>query len=289
MLTPFEVPYRLSMGLISLKKSEWLEIDDDLKSDLMEKKRLLKTHHDEVCLVETGSELAQAEVLTLISAYLLEYHRDKYAQTKNCIINQETTDLISLRSDTTQAIERAASLVQEDLCLLQYWDGAWRLTAATVCFPTRWKLFEKMNRSIDDIHEPVPGYRDKLAYPVSRFLNSLKVEHPVWRLNWSLVDDPALFQPKGHNVTKINSNLTNENVGDKIWLRIERQTLRRLENTGAILFTIRIHRWPLKAIAARPDIIKKLRAAIETMPEPMQQYKSLQAFGSSLTDFLKEA
>jgi len=227
-------------------------------------------------------------LLYLISTYLLKYHRDKYIRTKNFIKIRETSDFINLESKTSNAIELAARLVQEDLCLLEHKVGAWRLTAATVCFPTRWKLSEKMNQTIDKIHDPVPGYNEKLASPVSRFLDHLKVERPVWRLNWSLVDDPDLFQPNGHNAIKINRDITNQNAGNKIWLRIERQTLRRLKHTGAIIFTIRIQRWPLRALKGHPDKIEKLRTSIETMPDSMKNYKSLKTFGSSLAAFLKE-
>jgi hypothetical protein len=176
--------------------------------------------------------------------------------------------------------------VQEDLCLMQHVDGAWRLTAASVCFPTRWRLADKMGQPLDVIHDPVPGLRDRLANPMGRFFDRMKVARPVWRINWSLIDDEALYQPKGHGRRQADPTITPENAGERVWLRVERQTLRRLAESDAILFTIRIHRWPLARLAALPEAAERLRLAIETMPAQMQGYKSLPVFGEAVRSYL---
>ena len=40
----------------------------------------------------------------------------------------------------------------------------------------------------------------------------------------------------------------------RLWLRTERQTLRRLPDSGASVFTIRVQMAPLSALAARPAL-----------------------------------
>jgi hypothetical protein len=128
------------------------------------------------------------------------------------------------------------------------------------------------------VHEPVPGYEEELASTMDRFFERLKVDKPVWRVNWGLIDDPTLFQPTGHGRKGLNPDITVENAGDKLWIRMERQTLRRLPRTRDILFTIRVHVRPLCELVTRPDRAAELASTIRSMPEPMRLYKSLPPF-----------
>ena len=85
--------------------------------------------------------------------------------------------------------------LQEDICLLMPVDGVLRLVSGAVLFPQRWHLLEKMGMDMSGIHMPVPLYEDKIGPSVNHFMNRLKVGKPVWRANWTIVDDPTLFQP----------------------------------------------------------------------------------------------
>ncbi|MFZ4662522.1 MAG: heme-dependent oxidative N-demethylase subunit alpha family protein, partial [Caldilineaceae bacterium] len=63
--------------------------------------------------------------------------------------------------------------------------------------------------------------------------------------------------------------------GDKLWLHVERQTLRRLPQSGDILFTIRIYSYPFHTLAHQPEAAQRLAAAIADLDERMTDYKSL--------------
>ena len=58
----------------------------------------------------------------------------------------------------------------------------------------------------------------------------------MWRANWSVVENATLFHPQPRERLP---DLTAENAGEKLWLRVERQTLRRLPASRAVVFTIR--------------------------------------------------
>lgn len=284
--TPFETPYRMTMGLMALQTAEWLEIDDALGDDLREKQRLLRERHDQVFVELPDSRPAQQELLDLLVQHLLRHHGDRYERVGDALRVAALGEEVPLSGPEMAPLERAARLVQEDLCLMEPAAGSWRLSAGAVCFPTRWDLGSKLGQALDRIHDPVPGFRERLARPVGRFFDHLKVARPVWRLNWSLMDDPALFQPGGHGRKTANPALDGDNAGEAIWLRVERQTLRLLPGSGAIVFTIRIHRWPLRVLADRPEAARRLRQAIDTMPEALQQYKSVPVLGAAVRDYL---
>jgi hypothetical protein len=161
--------------------------------------------------------------------------------------------------------------------------------AATLCFPSRWRLLEKIGKPLSAVHGPVPLYGERLAGPVNRFMQHIKPNHIVSRLNWSLLDDPALFQPAGKWRSNASTEITPANAGSRIFLRVERQTLRRLPVTEAILFGVRVHVYPLEQVIKQPAIAADLAEAVEALPAEMQHYKSILPFKPALLEWLRDA
>src|SRR5208282_2959940 len=117
----------------------------------------------------------------------------------------------------------------------------------------RWSLADKVGRSLSSIHGPVPGYEEELAGPSHAFFDRLQRSRPVWRLNWTLLPDPALHQPDpGRRRAAAPSRL---DPSRDIWFRVERQTLRRLTGT-AIAFTIRTYVTNLSDLVEGDDGVK---------------------------------
>ena len=50
-------------------------------------------------------------------------------------------------------------------------------------------------------------------------------------------------------------------------LRVERQTLRRLPRTGAIVFTIRVYLTPIEELAKEPGVPGRMASAIRSWPD----------------------
>jgi hypothetical protein len=259
---PFDVPHRVKMGLNVLTPDEpWIEVDDDYERDLREKRRLLATERARVLGVLPGSEPAQCEVRELVAQQIREQHP--------ALVRVQIDD----ESDCD--IERAARLVQEDLCIMERSDAGWCLTAAAVCFPTRWDMPSKLGLPLATIHDPVPGYSGRVAASADRFFDVL-VPGPVFRrANWSLLDDPALFQPVARRGGGPSDAVGAHNAGDAVWFRTERQTLQRLPATGAILFTIRIHRAPLRVLARDPATAAAFAASVRSIDADLARYKAL--------------
>jgi hypothetical protein len=56
-----------------------------------------------------------------------------------------------------------------------------------------------------------------------------------------------------------------------VWLRSEYQTLRRLPRSQTILFTIRTQQVPLGALAARPDVARRMADALAAYPDDLRR------------------
>jgi hypothetical protein len=223
----------LRMGTRSLGDRPWLVADERRAVELAIKARLAAERHGEVFAALPDSHGAGVETLALVEA---ECDR----------LGLDVGDAGPVRAGA-HPLDRAGRLVQEDLCLLRRDPDGWALAAASLCFPSRWRLADKLGRSMVGVHEPVDGYDPVLAGRVDRLLDRLE-DRVVWRRNWFIHPDPALFQPdrppSGDPVVGADHCL------DDLHLRSERQTLRRLPETGWVLFTIRIQQDPLGRFAA---------------------------------------
>lgn len=238
-------PPWLAMGTRGLEPSGWLVADGDLDADLAAKARLLAERPAEVFAALDSPEVrvASHEVLDLVAA-------------------------ATGRSPEPglHPLDAAGRLVQEDLCLIVLRDGAPHLDAASLCFPSYWRLADKLGRPMAAVHGPVAHYDEELAAKVDTFLQRLRPERPVWRRNWSVHDDDAYFLPDPTPARDVAPP-------DGLYLRSERQTLRRLTSAPVVLFTIRTQQVPLAALAERPDVAHRMAAAIASWSAAMVGYK----------------
>ena len=278
-------PYRMAMDLVTVPESVWFELDDQYIPEMAQKRHLLTAAFSEVFAAMPNSDAARAETLDMVIAALTVHHPNWFSRNGMVLHNHLTGE--NWDTQLNDPLELAGRLVQEDLCLIQNRDDGPVFTAAVVCFPSRWRLLDKIGKPLAAVHGPVPLYANRLARPVDRIMRHLKPGHIVSRLNWSLLDDPALFQPGGKWRTESDSSITADNAGDRVFLRVERQTLRRLPATGAVLFGIRVHVYPLYQVIDRPDRSAALAAAVRSLPAEIRHYKSLLPFQTALLAWLR--
>ncbi|KAL1939749.1 hypothetical protein VTO73DRAFT_9782 [Trametes versicolor] len=67
-----------------------------------------------------------------------------------------------------------------------------------------------------------------------------------------------------------------------VCLRTERQTLRRLPRTGAVVFTIRVYQTPFADLVREPGVAGRLASAIRSWPEDVARYKARDAYEAVL-------
>lgn len=266
-------PFRLHMGLRALDLEHWIERGDDLEQQQARRRVLLDARRAEVFAALPESAPGQAEVLALLLAHIERRFPESYRREDWRIAHLATGEAFATGDFAGAPLELAGRLVQEDLCLMQKAGESYRLVAAVLCFPSRWRLADKIGRPLDPIHAPVPGFAEQLSAPVGRFFANLQAARPVWRANWSLVETPELFLPPEHRTQPIE--LGEADAGERLWLRVERQTLRRLPATGEVLFTIRTYVEPLARAAGTPEAAGALGARIREMPEPVARYKNI--------------
>ncbi len=228
------------MGTRALDPADWLRRDELAVSELPLRQRLLTEQRDRVFACTERADAPADETLRLVAAWL---------------------DGRGLREgDDQHPLARAAMSIQEDLCLMVHHDGAWHLEGACLCFPSMWSLSEKMGKPLHRVHGPVPHYAGELSARVDTFFDRLAPGKAVWRRNLSLWPCCLLWVPTNTIDRALWDAAPADPSHPRLWLRSERQTLRRLPRTGAVLFTIRVQMAPLSVLRHRPDRARDLAA-----------------------------
>jgi len=296
--TPYDGSSKLfTIGLKPLDPADWIEVDGYLLPYLAEKRRLYAEIPDRVFVEENDTRDAQQEVLELLGAYLPERFPRTHRRTDGGIEVVGAADHPALPSGLAHAPLVAASLlVQEDLILMRRDDNGWRLAAGSLCFPSSWSLLEKFGKPLQQIHEPVPGFGPgtRPAELINRMFDGLQGQ-AVERFNWSIQAGNALYHPLSNvermdRATNRPTRFPDGDVNAHAFIRVERQTLRKLPSSRDILFTIRIHLDPLTVLAVHPDRAKlatSFAAQLEALDLAQLDYKGLTSDRDRLIERLK--
>lgn len=255
-------PFTVSMGLRTMALDTWIEIDQHYAAELDQKRNLLANRHKEVFAALPQGLAGSSEVLEMLLDFLPKHFPDRFSN-----------DL--LVDKNLHPLEAASLLVQEDLVIMSPQDDQWILTAASVCFPSRWDLTEKVGADLHAIHKPVPHYEERIGQATDTMFNKLTSDRPVWRINWTVLDSPELFQPSatGRKARQHQPQSMSE-FGDSMFFRTERQTLWKLPNSGDILFTIRTYVDSIACLAKRyPEFRENLGRTIVTASQDTRDYK----------------
>ncbi|MEP9372524.1 DUF3445 domain-containing protein [Mesorhizobium sp. KR1-2] len=299
---PIHTPYDgstkpFTIALKTLDPTDWIEVDSDLPSYLAEKDRLYASLADKVFVEEADTRAAQREVLDMLVSYLLQHHPETYRRDGHEIVVMDGRR-VDIGEAAEQPLRAASMLVPEDLILMRRGDDGWRLAAGSLCFPSSWSLGEKFGLDLQDIHEPVPtfGRGTRTADIIQRIFDNLTVEQPVQRFNWSLQAGNDLYMPFSQQqridrATNRPSKFSTDEIAAQAFIRIERQTLRKLPGSRDILFTIRIYLDPLAVLARHPErasLASSFADQLAVLDEAQLDYKGLTADRDRLVAVLEK-
>jgi dimethylamine monooxygenase subunit A len=266
-----------SIGLRPIAQHSWISPDALLLPELARKIDILKQHRNVVVRWRDDTGAAQRELLNMLAGHLLEVHGGIFRRTGDIIRIGEDGPSVDLAEGAEPAIVKAARLIQDDLVLMRKCDDGWRLVAACLCFPSNWSLAEKFDLPMEAIHESVPGYAGQMTARINRIFDHLPQNQIVERFNWSIQNDEELHHP-GIKARRTPWRGRGPAMTEQAFVRVERQTLRRLPVAGDIVFTIKIHVDPVLAFRDHPDgkvLAAALRDQLAGLDEAELAYKNM--------------
>jgi hypothetical protein len=263
--------FRWRLGVRPLDLDDWIELGDGAEELIAEKARICADHHDTVFVALDDVRDEAQEVADAI----VEHLGRRFPERSPAVLDADLHPL-----------DAAARLVPEDLILLIERDGRRVFGAGSVCFPNRWDLRSKLGRTMPEVHAPVDRLNDHLAEPIERFFDRLTPERGFWRLGWGVIDTADAYTPTDGT----GAPRPVQPTPDQLYLRVERETIRRFPRTGVILFTIRTFVRPIPAVVAgEPSVAQRLAASIDGLPDDVRDYKDLAGVADDLTTFLRAA
>ena len=260
--------FQLKLGLRPRQETCWLPREslfgDNTERDeqMRQKQHLFAHNRADIFAAFPSASTASAEMLQMVCDHLTSHHQ------------APSPDI----DHTLHPLEAAARLVPEDLLLLaprpqnnSENHPTWHLEAAALAFPAHWVLAEKMGHPMQMIHQPVPHYDERLARPVDRFFTAMKIGPISSRMNWSLQIGRDLFTPRRVSPKAAANN----DDFHQLFLRIENQTLRKLPNTGYVVFTIRTHMLPMTLWQDDRDALQSMADMMQNMSPATKLYKGV--------------
>lgn len=242
------------MGLQRLAVDDWLPMAVDAGPTLRAKRRLLQWVPERVVVTDG----AAADTLDRVAA-VLEPNREP---------NAVVEDLPLSRFAPYERFVRAAADLVDDICVMERSGGVHGLIAGAVWFPSRWDVRDRVGRSAQAIHGPVPDDGSHMASRAEQFMARI-APGDVWgRSNWFLHDRPVRWAPRR---PRRPHDLTGQDP-PRLWLRSERQTLHALDE-DLLVFTIRTRLAPVSVFAARPEAAAALREHLAVLPDELAAEK----------------
>jgi hypothetical protein len=205
-------------------------------------------------------------------------------------IDQKFTfgDAASLPMEPLEFITRQA---QGDFVIVDQRDNNLWCDAGMVTTQADWSLDFDIGMNFHEWHGPVP-----LAHEIGvfdralKFLLNLQLGKPVRRLNWTMTINPRLdTSPENyHKWGPDRATVTPENVGNKVHLRCELQSLWRLPRSNAILFVIRCYLIKMEELVTVPKWGRRFHRVLRDLPPQLIDYKGLTRYRPTTVEWLSK-
>lgn len=258
---PYAEAADFAIGLAPIAEGDWLEGGEAEPG--ARKDPLLVAHRDTVFGELHNSRPGQEEVLELVE------------QARGPAPRGDWPPLYA-----------AARTVADDLVMMEKRGGAWRVAAISLCAPSFFSVPEVLGRSLDEIHGPVNGFSERFLSRVVRIFDGLRPGLILQRRNWTVVNSAEPFMPDAGPMRARIEGIQPEAAGRELFVRCERQTLRRLPRTGGALFTIRVWLHPLAALEEDPERLAAFAHAWRSAAADFRTYKRLALYDHLVEAFL---
>lgn len=255
----------LRMGTRGIDEADWLLTDHETPRELERRAEHLRAHPD-FAQIEAGHDEVLAELIAQV-------------ETHNSAPLQVGPTVEGVRPE----LASLAVTIAEDVQLLVRTEHHWRLIGGVLLFPDQWSLPDKLGLSIAKVHGPTNGYDELLETKVDRFFDRLAVDRFIGRRNWFVHDAPTYFLDK-HATTR---DISDPAECASLWIRSERQTLRRLPKTDAIVFTIKTQFAPFSQVVARAAIATAMAAYFEQAGDRLLNNKDVAGRTQAVISYLR--
>ncbi|KAH6670908.1 hypothetical protein F5X68DRAFT_175457 [Plectosphaerella plurivora] len=288
--------YNVTMGLRALDHADWIEMDNQYPKFHADKARRLADRGAQISRTDPEAYAAAYELLDELTEYLPARYPSVFCRTANGIDNLWSGESFNTteRPLKEDPITICARLIQDDLAIMvPRPDGRYYLLSGSIILPGFWRLDEKFGMELAEIHTSgnVPQFRQRLETGMLKFFTRLRPEEMYGRHNYFMQvdDDLAWSRSIGDEDGETGwFAVEKDKAIEHHWFRSERQTLKKLPKTGAVVFTIRTYFLPVTEVVQEPYVPGRLASAIRSWGDDVAKYKGREKYGDVLLAYLDQ-
>jgi hypothetical protein len=300
---PLYRPYRwaaadFQLGLRPIRPQNWILIGAG-HAEMMRQKceRLANRRH---CYYRTlpTSLPAQRELRERIVAHLAADHPQSFEKSGSVVRSLITGQTFDLDDDSAEPLMQVSNLIEEDFMLLEEIGGTIQITAASNAYSSSGRLVGSVGHDVEWAHELVPQLTRKLGGKINRVLGSIHADTPCERFNWQITPMATVFfphdDPHAANAAAMREVLVElrrdpARAGEFLWVRVERQTLRRLPDSNAVAFSLHTYSDPLSSMQSDVESVRAIWALLNNYSEERWKYSEMDIVREPLMTWLEAA
>lgn len=143
--------------------------------------------------------------------------------------------------NTTSPFDILLENIPEDFAIMlrDPETGLYTFRAGIIMSSLGWTLGSKIGKKLDEIHGPVPDYKEKMRGSMDRYFSKMPTDKPIQRGSWGIEIGEPLYMPPGPGRDALKGEQALENGVEDMHLRVDWQTLRRLPLSGAVVFNFK--------------------------------------------------
>lgn len=166
-------------------------MDRNYKDRVLERRQLIAQHPSIVIgAIPRGKEAVQELYSYLLSKYLPQRFPKMFSVVEDGKSFRNSATNVSFPitppDDPIESLRILAETVEDDMFLLHETDKGHRSVAYVCCYCSGFDPSQKLDKLLDEIHEPVPSYQ-KIGPSMERFFSRVEVGKNVKRVNVSVL------------------------------------------------------------------------------------------------------
>jgi hypothetical protein len=273
------------------------DVDEHYVAECRERRIVLEQDPNR-CLVLPHMATAQWDTLELIMESLALDYPDAFALERDGAAWTWTNRPLNLRdqfvfgdADTLPypPFEYITRQAQGDFTLQDQRDDNLFIDGGMVTTQADWSLEFDLGMTFHEWHGPVPIAHDLGVFDRAlQYLMRIQYGKPVRRLNWTMTVNPRLdTSPENYAIWGPDrATVTARNAGEKLFLRVELQSLFRLPRSNAILFGVRAYLASLAELTRVPKWGRRLHRVLRDLDPDLVAYKGLTRYHATAVNYL---
>lgn len=273
---PFRWVYHQTMSFSKLDSDWWLELESTYAQRIKQRQEIYARVGKSVLDCMPGCELACKELMEMCLQFLVARypHYFRLDTDKMVFHNGILKTTSDLRAEPP--LEVIMNNVPEDFAITLRDDktGYYYLRGGVVCSSLGWDLGTKMGMRLDEIHQPIPDYKEKMRFSMDRYFAKKPTDKAIQRGSWGLEVDEPLYMPAGDPHEKYRDVQDQTLDLSRMRLRVDWQTLRRLPLSGAIVFNFKALFTPVATFRDEPFVPSLVLKICRDGKKNLMEYKN---------------